>query len=127
MSTPRIVDRAVVEHVHNRLPSGVCAGQLDVYPIPFAAEELGLLDVRDGKSVMQWWSVDETKRGLVRLGEKPDESGEHVAKSSRGCRQRATNRCGGRLGSEESTEDGAGDYGCVGNVDGYHSFLHWDV
>ena len=66
----------VVPNIDDRLSKRVGSREFHVHAVPPAHEVLGMSDICDGESVVQWWAAVETERMLVGIGEKSDESRE---------------------------------------------------
>jgi len=70
----------VVPNIDNRLSERMSSRKFHIHTVPPAHEVLGMSDIRDGESVVQWWAAVETKRVLVGISEESDESRECESK-----------------------------------------------
>lgn len=75
-SPPIIHCPTVVPDIDDRLSKRMSPREFYVHTVPRAREVLGMSDVRDSESVVQWWTDVKTKRVLVCIGEESDEGGE---------------------------------------------------
>ena len=137
--TPRIfTEPTVVPKVDDRLADGMCAGELNIHPVPLDFEYLRLGKICNRQYVVNWWSVDEVEGLLVCVSKEEDEGGQHVPQ--RRCSWwhifkgflwvkwytivRGLSRAGTR---QKSLVDGRGEDCRVGYIERDHGLLYRSV